>query len=55
LGLPRRAFHGDHYDVPAEHRARAIELGAVPVTSRDLVTRLRESGLRLPPSRRRSG
>jgi hypothetical protein len=53
LGLPKRAFHGDHYDVPADYRDRAIERGAVPVSSRDLVTRLKEAGLRLPPSRRR--
>jgi hypothetical protein len=36
LGLPRRAFQdkrsGAHYDVPAELRAQAIALGAVPVS-----------------------
>ena len=46
LGIPRRAFQGDHYDVPAEYRERAIELGAVPITSRELVRRLVASGLR---------
>ena len=46
LGIPRRAFQGDHYDVPTEYRERAIELGAVPVTSRELIRRLLDSGLR---------
>ena len=46
LGMPRRAFQGDHYDVPAELRELAIELGASPVTGRELITRLRASGLR---------
>jgi hypothetical protein len=48
LGIPRRGFQGDHYDVPAELRHAAIELGAVPVTGRELIIRLRESGLRRP-------
>jgi hypothetical protein len=46
LGVPRRAFQGDHYDVPADYRDRAIELGAAPVSSRELVRRLIDSGLR---------
>lgn len=46
LGIPRRAFQGDHYDVPVEYRDRAIELGAEAVDARVLVRRLRESGLR---------
>ena len=33
LGLPPRAFHRDHYDVPAELRDDAIALGAQPVSS----------------------
>jgi len=53
LGLPRRAFHGDHYDIPADYRARAIELGAEPVDARVLVRRLRDAGLRRPARRRR--
>lgn len=36
LGIPRRAFQnktsGAHYDVPAELRARAIDLGARPIS-----------------------
>ena len=46
LGIPRRGFQGDHYDVPARYRDRAIELGAQPVSGRELITRLRDSGLR---------
>ena len=30
LGIPRRFFQGDHYDLPEHLRARALELGAVP-------------------------
>jgi len=46
LGIPRRAFQGDHYDVPTDYRNRAIALGAEPVPSRELVRRLRAAGLR---------
>lgn len=49
LGIPRRAFQGDHYDVPAHIREEAIELGATPVDARDLVRRLRAAGLRRGP------
>jgi len=46
LGIPRHAFQGDHYDVPTEVRETALEWGAVPVTSGELVTRLKAAGLR---------
>jgi hypothetical protein len=46
LGIPRRAFQGDHYDVPADYREAAIRLGAEPVDARVLVRRLRDAGLR---------
>lgn len=46
LGIPDRAFQGDHYDLPADLRERAIALGAHPVSGRELVTRLLASGLR---------
>jgi len=46
LGLPTRAFHRDHYDLPSELRDRALELGAHPVTSRELLRRLKQAGLR---------
>jgi hypothetical protein len=51
LGVPRRSFQGDHYDIPAEYRDAALALGAVPVGSRELVRRLVAAGLR----RRKSG
>lgn len=46
LGVPRRAFQGDHYDLPARYRDKAIELGATPVPARELARRLRAAGLR---------
>ena len=46
LGIERRWFQGDHYDVPEDYRERAIAMGAVPVTSRELIRRLIDSGLR---------
>lgn len=46
LGLERRWFQGDHYDVPADLRVRAMALGAEPVTSAEIVRSLRASGLR---------
>ncbi len=49
LWIPRRAFQGDHYDIPTELRTLAIELGAVAVDSRELVVRLRDAGLRRRP------
>lgn len=52
LGIPRRAFQGDHYDVPAYLREEAIALGAEPVDSRVLVRRLRAAGLRKRKSSR---
>jgi hypothetical protein len=48
LGLRRRWFQGDHYDVPTEVRARAIALGATPVEARELIVRLHAAGLRKP-------
>lgn len=49
LGVRRFAFQGDHYDVPAATRERAIDLGAQAVDSRVLLRRLRGAGLRLAP------
>ncbi|RHW24232.1 DUF4031 domain-containing protein [Nocardioides immobilis] len=53
-GIPERGFDRDHYDVPAERYDDVVALGAHPVTSRELVGRLREAGLRRrkPASRR---
>lgn len=46
LEVPRRAFQGDHYDVPAYLRVRALELGAEAVPARELLRRLKAAGLR---------
>jgi hypothetical protein len=54
LRVDERLFGGDHYDITAEWRVQAIELGAEPVDSRELVRRLRASGLRLTPDQRRA-
>ena len=48
LDIPRRAFQGDHYDVPSALRDEAIALGATAVNARELVRRLRAAGLRKP-------
>jgi Mn-dependent DtxR family transcriptional regulator len=53
MGIPLRGLHGDHYDVPQEWYDTAVELGAVPTSSRELVRRLREAGLRMTPRERR--
>lgn len=46
LGLPRRAFDGDHYDVVAERFDSAVRAGARVVSSREIVARLHAAGLR---------
>lgn len=46
-GIPRRAFDLDHYDVPTERYDELVALGATLVGSRELVRRLRASGLRV--------
>ncbi len=52
LGLPDRAFHRDHYDLPDAWWDRAVAAGAEPVDSRVLVRRLKAAGLRARPSGR---
>ncbi|HYH27013.1 MAG TPA: DUF4031 domain-containing protein [Blastococcus sp.] len=47
LGIPRRAFQGDHYDIPEDLYDIAVAAGAEPVGSRELLSRLRAAGLRL--------
>jgi hypothetical protein len=54
VDIPRRAFQGDHYDIPEEHRPDVVAAGAVEVGSRELVRRLRAAGLRLTPAERRA-
>ncbi|HEV7955702.1 MAG TPA: DUF4031 domain-containing protein [Marisediminicola sp.] len=53
-GIPRRGFDLDHYDVPATRYDELVAAGAVPVTNRQLVTRLQASGLRVSQKQRRS-
>lgn len=52
LGIPERAFQGDHYDITDELRDCAIAEGARPVDSRTVVTALRDAGLRRNPRTR---
>jgi hypothetical protein len=54
LGMPLRAFQGDHYDLHEDLRIHAVVLGAHEVSSRELVVRLRAAGLRLTPASRRA-
>ena len=46
VGLPPRAFERDHYDVVAERFDDVLAAGAVLVSSREIVVRLRAAGLR---------
>ncbi|MGW2033642.1 MULTISPECIES: DUF4031 domain-containing protein [Streptomyces] len=46
LGMPRRAFDSDHYDVPSHRYADAVAAGAVQVSSREVVRLLHSAGLR---------
>ena len=47
VGLPRRSFDLDHYDVPVDRYDELVAAGALAVSYRDLVVRLRDSGLRV--------
>ncbi len=53
VGIPERGFDLDHYDVPEDMHARLIEAGALLVDGRELVRRLRASGLRVTAAARR--
>ncbi|MCR6688201.1 DUF4031 domain-containing protein [Cellulomonas sp.] len=53
-GIPERAFDLDHYDVPDRMHDELVAAGAVPVDSRELIRRLRASGLRVPARDRRA-
>ncbi|WP_043498813.1 DUF4031 domain-containing protein [Georgenia sp. SUBG003] len=52
-GLPSRSFDLDHYDVPAERLESLVAAGAQLVPGRELVARLRASGLRVRGADRR--
>lgn len=54
LGIPRRGFHGDHYDVPDDWYDAVVAAGAEPTPSRELLRRLRAAGLRVSPAQRRA-
>ena len=51
VGIPRRGYERDHYDEPDHMYDRVVAAGAVPVSSRELVRRLHDAGLR----RRKAG
>lgn len=53
-GLPPRSFDLDHYDVPVERYDDLVRLGATRVERRELIRRLRGSGLRVTAQERRS-
>jgi len=44
--IPERGFDGDHYDVPSDRRSDFVDAGAEGITSRELVLRLTNAGLR---------
>jgi hypothetical protein len=54
LGVPRRGFDRDHYDIPSERVPVAVWLGAAMVSSRDIARLLRSAGLRRPKHQSRS-
>ena len=53
MGIPRRSFDLDHYDVPEIRYDELVAAGAEPVSIRQLVERLRDSGLRISQRDRR--
>lgn len=54
LGIPLCGFHGDHYDLLQYMRDKAVQKGAEPITSKELVRRLGAAGLRLTATQRRA-
>ncbi|MER5913802.1 DUF4031 domain-containing protein [Streptomyces sp. NPDC001982] len=46
LGVPRRAFERDHYDLPSHRYTDAVAAGAIEVSSREVVRLLYKAGLR---------
>ena len=51
--LPERLFDLDHYDVPIERYEAVVAAGALEVEGRELILRLRASGLRVTRAQRR--
>ncbi|WP_114204109.1 DUF4031 domain-containing protein [Janibacter anophelis] len=54
MGLQRRLFDEDHYDVPIERYDEAVAAGATPVSGSDLIRRLIRSGLRVTQAARQA-
>jgi len=52
IGVRRVGFQGDHYDIESDTRLIALEQGAVDTDSRQIVRRLRASGLRIAPGQK---
>ncbi|MEU9344640.1 DUF4031 domain-containing protein [Streptomyces sp. NPDC048278] len=46
MGVQRRAFERDHYDIPSHRYPDAVRAGAVEVSSREVVRLLTRAGLR---------
>lgn len=46
LGVPRRAFERDHYDIPEHRYGEVVLAGALQVSSREVVRLLHGAGLR---------
>lgn len=53
IRLPMRLFDLDHYDVPIERYDEVVAAGALEVDGRELILRLRASGLRITRAQRR--
>ncbi len=51
-GIPERGFDRDHYDYPIERQEQLLAQGATLVSTRELVRRLRASGLRVTAAAR---
>ena len=52
VGLPRRLFDEDHYDVPVERYDDMVAAGAHEVNGGELIRRLIASGLRITRAER---
>lgn len=50
LGIPRKAFQGDHYDLPERYLDQALAAGARLVDPRELLRAIVKAGLRRRPS-----
>ncbi|MDN5716645.1 MAG: DUF4031 domain-containing protein [Janibacter sp.] len=52
LGIPRKLFDEDHYDVPVERYDEVVAAGATEVAGSELIRRLIRSGLRITQAQR---